>query len=110
MRDDGDDEKRPKLFWIRVRLGHLGKAETRPQSGRRAVRGTSAAGRWSVGTRNVTDHRQAGGMMSVAKRDVGAQRTESRRAGRGHALQKPALPAGMLEALENRRKATKLQL
>jgi hypothetical protein len=28
MRDDGDDEKRPKLFWIRVGLGNLGKAET----------------------------------------------------------------------------------
>ena len=53
MRDDGDDEKRPKLFWIRMNPGDLGNVRDGPQSGRRAVRGTRAAGRRSVGTRKA---------------------------------------------------------
>ena len=68
MRDDGDDEKRPKLFWICVRLGHLGKAETGPQSGRRAV----PRGPWE---RGILDSREGGHLKG---RRRAAERPKSR--------------------------------
>jgi len=46
MRDDGDDEKRPKLMWILVNLGNLGNfrdgAAERPKSRSGHPRGGSA--------------------------------------------------------------------